>query len=128
MQRRMQSQNLFESFRYAFAGLAYALRTQRNTRIHLSIAAIVIALGLWLGLPVGHWAILALTIGFVLVSEMLNTVTETLVDMISPDYHPLAKVSKDVTAGAVLLTAIVSVIVGLLVLGPPLWARLFGGR
>lgn len=123
----MRSRNLVESFRFAFAGLWYALRTQRNTRIHLTIAAGAIALGLWLGLTTTQWAVLALTIGFVLVSEMLNTVAETLVDLISPGYHPLAKTIKDVTAAAVLLGAIIAVIVGLLILGPPLWAWVFGG-
>ncbi len=122
----MRSRNLLDAFRYAFQGLGYALRTQRNTRIHLTIAAAVVVLGLWLGLTPTQWAVLALTIGLVLVSEMLNTMAETLVDLISPGYDPLAKVVKDVTAGAVLLTVIFSVIVGLLVLGPPLWARLFG--
>ncbi len=122
----MRSRNILEGFRFAFSGLGYALRTQRNTRIHLSIAAAVVALGMWLGLSLTQWAVLTLTIGFVLVGEMLNTVAETLVDLVSPGYHPLAKVVKDVTAGAVLITAIISVIVGLLVLGPPLWARVFG--
>ena len=124
----MRSRNIFEAFRFAFSGLWYALRTQRNTRIHLTIAAVVVVLGMWLGLSLTQWAVLTLTIGFVLVSEMLNTVAETLVDLVSPGYHPLAKVIKDVTAGAVLLAAIISVIVGLLVLGPPLWERLLGGR
>ena len=123
----MRSRNLAESFRFACAGLWYALRTQRNTRIHLAIAAGAIALGLWLGLSYTQWAVLALTIGFVLVSEMLNTVAETLVDLVSPGYHPLAKVIKDVTAAAVLLGAIIAVVVGLLILGPPLWVRLSGG-
>jgi diacylglycerol kinase (ATP) len=122
----MRSRNFLESFRFACSGLWYALRTQRNTRIHLTVAAAVVALGLWLDLSHIQWAVLTLTIGFVLVSEMLNTVAETLVDLTSPDYHRLAKVVKDVTAGAVLLTAIISVIVGLLVLGPPLWDRLVG--
>lgn len=119
----MRSRNILDSFRFAFSGLWHALRTQRNTRIHLSIAAAVVALGVWLNLPFTQWAILTLTVGFVLVGEMLNTMAETLVDLISPGYHPLAKIVKDVTAGAVLLTAIISVIVGLLVLGPPLWER-----
>lgn len=122
----VRSRNILESFRFAFSGLWYALRTQRNTRIHLIIAAAVVVMGVWLQLSHVRWAILALTIGFVLVSEMLNTVAETLVDLISPGYHPLAKVVKDATAGAVLLAAIVSVVVGLLVLGPPLWERLLG--
>ncbi len=121
----MRSRNLWESFKYALAGWGYALRTQRNTRVHLSVTALVIALGIWLGLPLRDWAVLVLTVGFVLVSEMLNTVAETIVDLISPGYHPLAKVIKDVTAGAVLLTAVSSVIVGLLILGPPLWERIF---
>lgn len=124
----MHNHNLLDSFRHAGEGLRYALRTQRNTRIHLAVTAVVIVLGLWLGLSATEWAVLALTVGFVLVGEMLNTVAETLVDMVSPGYHPLAKVVKDVTAGAVLLAAIVSVVVGLLVLGPPLWGRLLGGR
>jgi diacylglycerol kinase len=123
-----RSRNIIDSFRHAFAGLWYAFRTQRNTRIHLIITAGVIALGLWLGLSCTQWAVLVLTIGFVLVSEMLNTVAESLVDLVSPEYHPQAKIVKDVTAGAVLLGAIISVIVGSLVLGPPLWARVFGAR
>lgn len=122
----MRSRNIVESFRFAFAGLWYALHTQRNTRIHLIIASAAIAVGVWLGLSFTQWAVLTLTIGSVLVSEMLNTVAETLVDLISPGYHPLAKIVKDVTAGAVLLAAIVAVIVGLLVLGPPLWSQLWG--
>ena len=123
----MRSRNLLESFRYALAGLSYALRTQRNTRVHLTVSTAVVALGVWMGLTATQWAVLALTIGSVLVSEMLNTVAETLVDLVSPGYHPLARVIKDVTAGAVLLTSVVSVVVGLLVLGPPLWERLSGG-
>jgi len=123
----MRSRNIFESFRFAFSGLWYALRTQRNTRIHLTITAAVVVLGLFLELSYVQWAVVTLTIGFVLVSEMLNTVAETLVDLTSPGYHPLAKIVKDVTAGAVLLAAIVSIVVGLLVLGPPLWERVFGG-
>lgn len=122
----MRSRNLFESFRFAFSGLWYALRTQRNTRIHLAISVVVVGLGLWLDLAPIQWAVLALTIGVVLVSEMLNTVAETLVDLASPGFHPLAKVVKDATAGAVLLAAIVSIVVGLLVLGPPLWERIIG--
>jgi diacylglycerol kinase len=120
----MRARNIFESFRFAIAGLWYALRTQRNTRVHLTIAAAAIAVGLWVRLSTAEWAILTLTIGFVLVSEMINTVAETLIDMISPGFHPLAKVIKDVTAGAVLIGAIVSAIVGLLLLGPPLWEQL----
>ncbi|MBN1640188.1 MAG: diacylglycerol kinase family protein [Anaerolineae bacterium] len=115
---------LRNSFRYAIAGLWYAIRTQRNMRVHLSILVVVLGLGLYLGLPWLHWAVLALTSGFVLVAELFNTVAEAALDAATPYYHPLVKVAKDVAAGAVLLTAIVSLVVGLMVLGPPLWQRL----
>ena len=70
---------------------------------------------------------LALTIGFVWTAEFINTALEAVVDLASPDIHRLAQVSKDVSAAAVLVAAITSVVVGLLILGPPLWVRLFGG-
>ncbi len=121
MMRRVR---LLQAFGHAFSGLFYAIRTQRNMPIHLVIAAGVIALGIWLGLSAVQWAILALTISSVLAAELLNSGLETLVDMVSPEYHPLAKRAKDVAAGAVLLAAIFAVVVGLLILGPPLWARI----
>jgi diacylglycerol kinase len=86
----------------------------------------VIALGAWLSLSRIEWAILALAMGLVWIAEFFNTALEAVVDLASPDIHPLAKVSKDVGAAAVLIAAITSVVVGLLILGPPLWARLFG--
>jgi diacylglycerol kinase len=122
--RVTKSTSLVDSFRYAFGGLWYAIKTQRNMRIHLTIASAVLALGLWLGIGWIEWAVLALTIGFVLVAEMFNTVAEAAMDAATNDYHPLVKVAKDVAAGAVLLTAIAAVLVGLLVLGPPLWAKI----
>ncbi len=122
----MRSANLWRSFGYAFAGLVHVLRTQRNFRIHLVIVALVVSLGLYVGLAGVEWAVLIICIALVLAGEMMNTVVETIVDMASPEYHPLAKIAKDVAAAAVLLTAIASVLVGLLVLGPHL-LRL-GGR
>ena len=120
----MHSPTLLHSFRYAFAGLWYALCTQRNIRIHLLAAAVVTVLGLWLRLDVLRWAVLVLTMALVIGAEMANTVAEAIVDLVAPEYHPLAKVAKDVSAGAGLVTAITAVIVGLLILGPPLLARL----
>jgi diacylglycerol kinase len=120
----MHSQNLLEAFRCAFSGLWYTLRTQRNMRVHLLIAGAVVVLGLWFQLPADQWAILAATSGLVLVSEITNTVVEGVVDLVCPDYHPLAKTVKDAMAGAVALAAMIAVIVGLLILGPPLWNRL----
>jgi diacylglycerol kinase (ATP) len=121
----MYRSNLLSSFKYAFAGLAYLVRTQRNARIHLAISLVVVVLGFWSGLSRTEWAIIALTIGLVLAAESFNTVAEAAVDLASPQFHPLAKIAKDVAAGAVLLMAIAAVVVGLLILGPPLWRALF---
>jgi diacylglycerol kinase len=117
---------LAHSFRCAFVGLWYAIRTQQNMRIHLSVAVAVIALGIYLGLNWTQWAVLALTIGAVMIAEMFNTVAEAALDAATPYYHPLVKVAKDVAAGAVLLTALIAVCVGLMILGPPLWDQVVG--
>ena len=77
-------------------------------------------MGLWLRLDAVRWAVLVLTISLVFFAEMVNTVVEVIVDLVTPEYHPLAKVAKDVSAGAVLVTAMAAVVVGLLILGPPL--------
>jgi len=118
------SSDLLTSFRHAFSGVWYVVRTQRNARIHLTVALVVIALGLWLGLSYTEWAVIVLTIGLVLAAEAFNTVAEAAVDLATAERHPLAKIAKDVAAGAVLLMAITAVVVGLLILGPPLWRTL----
>jgi diacylglycerol kinase (ATP) len=118
------SSDLLTSFRHAFSGVWYVVRTQRNARIHLTVALVVIALGLWLGLSYTEWAVIVLTIGLVLAAEAFNTVAEAVVDLATAERHPLAKIAKDVAAGAVLLMAITAVLVGLLILGPPLWRTL----
>ena len=117
---------LVSSFKFAFAGLWYALSTQRNIRIHFAITLVVAILGGILGLAWTQWAVLTLTIGFVLVAEMFNTAAEAAMDAATPYYHPLVKIAKDVAAGGVLLASTVSVIVGLLVLGPPLCSVVAG--
>ena len=118
------SSDLLTSFKHAFSGVWYVVRTQRNARIHLAVALVVIALGLWLGLSYTQWAVIVLTIGLVLAAEAFNTVAEAAVDLATAERHPLAKIAKDVAAGAVLLMAITAVLVGLLILGPPLWRTL----
>jgi diacylglycerol kinase (ATP) len=114
----------YHSFRYAFHGWGHVLRTQRNAWIHSLVAALVILMGLWLGLSVQDWAILVLTIAMVFTAEFINTAIEAVVDLASPAHHPLAKVGKDVGAAAVLIAALAAILVGLLILGPPLWAKL----
>lgn len=110
--------NLRASFRYAGAGLRWAVQTQRNMRIHLAVGALAVILALLLRFSARDLAIVALTITIVLTLEMLNTVVEAVVDLASPEYHPLAKIAKDVAAGAVLVTALGAVAVGLLLYLP----------
>lgn len=112
------------SFRYAFQGWWYVIRTQKNAWIHAIASAGVVLLALWLSLPARDWAVLVLTIALVWSAEFFNTSIEAVVDLASPAHHPLAKVGKDVGAAAVLIAAGAAVLVGLLVLGPPLWARI----
>ncbi len=116
------------SFYFAFAGIGFLFRTQRNARIELGIAVIVFALAAWLGVGRLEWALLVTAAAGVLILEGLNTAVEAAVDLASPQRHPLAKAAKDLAAGMVLAAALASVAVGLLILGPPLWAKLFASR
>jgi diacylglycerol kinase len=124
MECRVNRPNLWQSFGHAWNGLVYAVRTQRNARIHLAVGLIVAAVAVWLELDAVRSAVLALTIGAVIVAELLNTALEAFVDLLSPEYHDQAKVAKDVAAAAVLVLGLASVVVGLFLLGPPLWQRL----
>ncbi|MBU4225206.1 MAG: diacylglycerol kinase family protein [Chloroflexi bacterium] len=112
------------SFGHAFRGWWYVIRTQQNAWIHALITSTVIVLAVWLGLPAWDWAVLFIAIALVWSAEFVNTALEAVVDLASPHQHPLAKVGKDVGAAAVLIAALTSILVGLLILGPPLWSRL----
>ena len=113
--------NLFVSFRYAWAGIAYAFRTQRNFRIHSLIGVVAIALGLWVQLSRGEIAVIGLTIGAVMAMELINTAIEAVVDLaVEKTYHELAKIAKDCAAGAVLVSALAAVLVAGSLLLPPL--------
>ena len=112
------------SFRHAFHGWWYVLRTQRNAWIHATISILVMLVALWLHLSLRDWAVLFLTITLVWTAEFINTAIEAVADLASPQQHPLAKLGKDVGAAAVLLAALASILVGLLILGPPLWNKL----
>lgn len=116
---------LTRSFHFAFSGLGYLFRTQRNARIHLVIGIAACGLGAWVGISRTEWAVMIFTIALVLILEGLNTAVEAAIDLASPQFHPLAKAAKDLAAGTVLIAAMASVGVGLLILGPPLWAKLF---
>jgi diacylglycerol kinase len=111
-------------FGYAFRGLWYALRTQRNARVHVFIAILAILLGIVLHISAVEFALVFVAITGVFIAEMFNTVFELCIDLVSPDHHPLAKIAKDVAAGAVLLSALLSIVIGLFVFGPHLWVLL----
>jgi diacylglycerol kinase (ATP) len=119
-QARYRRSTLVSSFRYAFAGIRYLLWTQRNAKIHSALGVLAIIFGLLLGLAQAEWLAVILTITIVFVAEGFNTAIEATVDLAMPEYHPLAKVAKDVAAGTVLLTAIAAIIVGLIVFLPHL--------
>lgn len=113
-----------KSFHFAFAGCRYVIQTQQNAWIHAFVSFIVILLGFWLQINWRDWAVILLTMALVWVAEFFNTALETVVDLINPGQHDLARISKDVGAAAVLIAAYCSVLVGLLILGPPLWSKL----
>ncbi len=112
------------SFRFAIQGVWTMLRSQHNAWIHATATVIVVALGLFLGLSAAEWCWIVLAIVAVWTAEALNTALEFLTDVASPTFHPVAGKAKDVAAGAVLLAALGAVIIGLLVLGPHVLARL----
>lgn len=107
-----------QSFRCAFSGMDYVLKTQKNAWIHAVVTIVVLLLSWWLKPSIQNWAVIILTTGFVWAAECFNTTLETLFDLIHPDPHPLVKVGKDVSAAAVLISAITAIFVGLFIFGP----------
>lgn len=106
--------NHIDSFRYAVEGIAHVYRTQRHMRFHFFVIVLVLGLGLLCRFDALQMAILGLTSAAVIIVEMINTAVETVVDMITQSYHPLAKLAKDIAAGAVLVTAIAAASIGAL--------------
>ena len=108
---RLYNKNFLEAWKNAFSGIAYAFKTQRNLRIQLIAGIIVGILGIVLKISPSEWAILSLSVFFVLGSEMMNTALETAVDLTTEEYHIKAKLAKDTAAGAVVLASINAVVV-----------------
>ena len=112
------------SFGHAFRGVAAALRTEVHLQFHAGATVAVLGLGWYFGLARWEWALVALAVGLVWSLELVNTAIEAVVNLVSPEYHPLAGRAKDVAAGAVLAGAVAALAVGLLVFGPRIWALL----
>jgi diacylglycerol kinase (ATP) len=123
-------QGVGRSFHHAYDGIVSAVRTQRNMRFHVFAAFVVLVASLLLGVSGLELAVLVLTIVVVFVVEMLNTALEFVVDLVTDEYHPLAKLAKDVSAGSVLVSSVGAVLVGYLVLADdlgPLFTGAVGG-
>lgn len=110
------------SFAYAFKGLKLVFTTQHNSWIHLFAAGAVVAAGFFFGITKTEWLFVVTAISLVLITEMLNTAIEFLVDLVSPGYNELAGKVKDLAAGAVLFAALMAAVIGVLVFGPYLLA------
>jgi diacylglycerol kinase len=113
------------SFSAAFSGAWHVLRTQPNAWIELAALLVVSAFGLYFQVSAAEWAILAVCMFGVLALEAVNTSVEAIIDLVSPHYHPLAKIAKDSAAGALIFAVLGSLCVGLAIFGPRLLA-LFG--
>ena len=110
-----------KSFGYAFKGIASLIKKEHNAWIHCLAIVVVTLAGLYFGITNTEWCIVVLCFGMVLAAEGFNTAIERLVDLVSPDYHPIAGDVKDVAAGAVLICAIAAAIVGMIVFIPYLF-------
>jgi diacylglycerol kinase (ATP) len=124
MGKRFTLRARLRSFGYAFAGLRLMLTEQHNARIHLVVTAALLVLSAVLGLSRFEWCWIVAAIAMVWATEAMNTALEVLADAVAPDPHPLVGRAKDAAAGAVLVAALGAAAIGLLVLGPRLWALL----
>ncbi|HET9438307.1 MAG TPA: diacylglycerol kinase [Gaiellaceae bacterium] len=112
---RPQSTSLFQSFNFAAEGIVHAVRTQRNLWVHFAVAVAVLVAAVGFGATKLELAVLLLAITFVLVAELVNTAVEAAVDVASTSFDPMAKIAKDIAAGAVLIAALNAVAIGYLV-------------
>jgi undecaprenol kinase/diacylglycerol kinase (ATP) len=117
--------DLFTAFKHAFRGIKDFFIADRNGKLHLTAALIVIATGVWLHISITEWCLLLLCIAAVITLEMMNAAIEKLCDLIHKDFHPSIKFIKDVSAGAVLFASIISAITGLIIFIPKIIALLW---
>jgi undecaprenol kinase/diacylglycerol kinase (ATP) len=118
------SEDRLTSFTYALAGCLHMLRYGKNVRIQVAATLVVLGVGLWVQLELVEWAIIILVIGLNWFAEFVNTAIEAVVNLASPEYHDMARMAKDVAAGAVLVMTLMAVLIALLLLAPPLWEKL----
>lgn len=121
MERDQKTRSFLQCLGEAYRGILYSWKTQKHLRFHFFAGSIVMAAAWWFHLTRTEGVLLVLTIGSVIAAEVMNTAVELVVDLAEPNFHPIAGMAKDVAAGAVLVTAIQSIIVGIIIFGPHLW-------
>lgn len=115
---------IIRSIEFAFSGLFYVVKTQNNARFHLLATILVTLLGIWVNLTIIQWVIIMIAIAFVWITECLNTAIENFFNLVNPNQNSFVKQGKDSGAAAVLIAAIISVVLGFLVLGPALFQKI----
>ena len=116
--KKFKNKNIFESIKYGFIGIIYAFKEERNIKLGALLAFIIIVLGFIFGLSNIEWCIWLLSSGLVISFEMVNTAIEKAIDIAMPNVHPLAKIAKDVSAGAVVFLILISIVNACLILVP----------
>ena len=118
MNPKQECKKLINSFRYAIEGLISSFKTERNMKIHILAMVLVIVLGIYLKLTLIEWSFITFAITLVIGAELFNTAIETIVDMVSPEKNPKAKLAKDISAAAVLALSIGAAIIGMIIFIP----------
>ncbi|MFC3197230.1 diacylglycerol kinase family protein [Parapedobacter deserti] len=113
-------------FSNAFRGIVASYHTERNMKVHLVLGLLAVTLGVWMDLRASEWRWIGLCIALVFIAELANTAIETLVDLVSPNDHPLAKKAKDAAAGAVLVASGLAAVIGVSIFFPKVWTYFFG--
>lgn len=113
---RTKNKNYLDSWKNAFIGIWYVIKTGTNSKVQMVIAIIVIALGIFFKVSITDWLFLTFAIMLVFIAEVVNTAIEETVNLVTKEFNPIAKIAKDVAAGAVVLSAINAVIIAILII------------
>jgi len=126
--KAIKNKDWLSTFKNAFKGCLFAFRTERNFKVHFFLSFLVIVLALWLKISFERFLFLILAVILGLTLEMANTSFEAIINLVTEKWHPQAKIAKDIAAGMVLLASIGLAAIGFLILFPPLWQKILGGR
>lgn len=124
--KRTQKNSQLSSFRLAMLGIITAIKQERNMRIHVCFSIVVLIFSLLFDLTKIEWLLIVFCVGFVISMELINTAIERVVDLITSEFHPLAKEAKDIAAGAVFVSAIIAFVIGSSIFIPKILNLIFG--